>query len=117
MASEITLSFGFSATKSSLKYSNPSHSLLVDLTGTRYLVNCQRVGTADEALVVGDLATAGYMWAKNLDPTNYIQIGLAASYTIRLKALQELLVPIDTLSLFAKANTAECLLQYVIFEA
>ena len=117
MASEMTLSFGMSVTKSNLKYSNPPHSLILDLTGTRYLVNCQRVGTSDEALVVGDLATAGYAWFKNLDPTNYVQIGLAASYTIRLKALQESLVPIDTLSLFAKANTAECLLQYVIFEA
>lgn len=120
MASEITLNFGFSVVKSNLRQAVVSHNLVVDLTGSRFVANVQDVGTSHEALVVGDLSTAGYIWIKNLDPTNYVEIGILDSGTFyptcKLKALREALFPAAVVALYAKANTSPCKLQYQFFE-
>lgn len=122
MANEITLTFGLTLAKGNLKRTINAHTLQRDLTGAESVSNVQSVGTgAHEALVIGDMGTAGYLYAKNLDATNYVELGIDATGTfhplIRLKAGDECLVPMTTTAVYAKANTGAVSLDYTFIEA
>ncbi len=83
-----------------------------------------KVATAGENLVIGDVTTPGVAYFKNVDPTNYIEVGLLNSavfypfikllpgeeYSVRLAAL-------GSSTLHAKANTAEAKLYACILES
>jgi len=82
------------------------------------------IGTSEEEFTIaGDItggAGPGWVWAKNHGPTNYVQIGFAtAVYSIRLKAGQAMLLPLDpgVTSLFLKSNTAAVSVELLVYEA
>lgn len=81
------------------------------------------IGTAShEALPVVDVGTAGWAFFKNLDSTNYVEIGTDATGTFVpfLKLLAgESSGPIRlaTSAPYAKANTAAVKLEYAIHSA
>jgi hypothetical protein len=94
------------------------------LAGTGKFTNVQLIGTSTEQIVFpADLITEGitHVWMKNLDATNYVQIGLNTPVTqifARLKPGQTLHVPTDNAptvdpTFYAKANTASCNVQIV----
>ena len=58
-----------------------------DLTGSHYIHNIQLLSTSAEALVLGDVATLGWSFFKNLDATIIIQI-IAASGETPIIALE-----------------------------
>jgi hypothetical protein len=122
MANEITMASGLTVQKGSLNFQIPLNSVQVDLTGSRVIRNVQAVGTSYEAIVVGDLASAGVAYFRNLDTTNYVEIGVevsAAFYAlVRLNA-GETAGPfrLSTLTIFARANTAAVNLDTMICEA
>lgn len=67
-----------------------------------------------------DIGNAGYVYLKNLDATNYVDVGFATTvYPLRLKAGQVALFPITPAqaSLFLLANTAACRVELYIHEA
>lgn len=67
-----------------------------------------------------DIGNAGYVYLKNLDATNYVDVGFATGvYPIRLKAGQVGLLPITPAqaSLFLLANTAACRVEIYVHEA
>ncbi len=81
----------------------------------------QTIGTSAEALGVADLVTVGYARFRNMDATNYVQIGPYVSGTfhpaIKLKPGDPATLRLDpTNPWYAKANTAAVKLQYMIFE-
>lgn len=80
------------------------------ITGT------QEIGTSEEALTVGDVSSLGLVVIKNLDETNFVEVGLTASYTIKLLPGQACLFP-PAGTLYAKANTAACDVEYYVFPA
>lgn len=91
-----------------------------DLAGSRSYANVQIVGTAYEAIAFGaDLATKGWATFRNLDPTNFVELGLevsAAFYAFaKLLPGEECVFPIGG-TLFAKADTAPCDLEVVAVE-
>jgi hypothetical protein len=123
MASEISLSFSMRAKKDSvyLDTGTISKSLTVDMAGSKENRVTQAVGTTYEAVAFnGDMASAGYCWMRNQDPTNYVEIGLevsAAFYPfVKLLPGQIGLVPLSSATIFAKANTAPCNLALVLLE-
>ena len=84
----------------------------------------QLIGTATEQIVFpADLIVEGitHVFLKNLDSTNYIQVGLNTPVTqifARLKAGQPLHIPTDNAAgvdpgIYVKANTASCNLMIV----
>lgn len=96
-------------------------TITVTTTGDHEDGGVQTVGTSEETIVWSgtDLATPGYIWLKNLDITNYIQVGNSTGdYTIRLKAGQIAIFPLDdaVTTLYVKANTADCKLRYKVYE-
>lgn len=67
-----------------------------------------------------DIGNAGYLYLRNLDATNYVDIGFATGvYPIRLKATQVAILPITpaTSALYLLANTAACRLEIYAHEA
>ena len=70
----------------------------------------QNIGTTYEAISFGDI-TPGLVFAKNLDDTNYVELGLDVSLTfyplIKLEPGDECVFRLaGSVSLYGKANTA-----------
>lgn len=90
-------------------------SLSVTMTGTDFVIETQEIGTSDESITKGEIGTLGWCLIYNLDSTNYVEIGLTASYTIKLLPGEFSLFPAAA-ALFGKANTAAVQIKKVFFE-
>jgi hypothetical protein len=118
MANEITASTHLRIEKGNLIEEN-SITEQYDMTGTRVFCNVQAVGTTHEAIAMSaDITDYGYAWIRNLDATNYVELGLLDSDTTfkpfsRLYAGQVALLPLTSsaVTYYAKANTGACDLQ------
>ena len=89
--------------------------LNVTMTGTDFLLDTQEIGTSDESITEGEIGTLGWVIIYNLDATNYVEVGLTASYTVKLLAGEFCMFPAAA-SLFGKANTAAVKIRKVFFE-
>lgn len=70
--------------------------------------------SAEETLNVGDVSSAGLIVIVNRSDTNYVEIGLTASYTIKLKPGQFCIFP-PAGTIYALANTADVDVEYYVF--
>lgn len=123
MAQEITATCGLTVNKTNGPvFTMSSSSQRIDLSGSRYSGGIQDIGTsAHEALtIISDQSTSGWSYFKNLDATNYLEIGrdVAAAFSpvLRLNAGEVCVCRVTTTALYAKANTGACKLQYMILE-
>jgi hypothetical protein len=122
MANEITLTSGIQALKGSAFIGINLQTKQADWTGTRFIRNVQAIGTSHEAIVVGDVATAGYAYFTNIDATNYVEIGVEVAATfyplVRIDAGKTAgPFKLSTLTIFGRANTAAVNLDLTILEA
>jgi hypothetical protein len=88
MANEITASGSLSAAKGNFAAEALAVSTLrATLAGTRFLKEPQTIPTTagGTAIKLGDLASIGWFFIKNLDPTNYVEILNAVSGAVFLK--------------------------------
>ena len=94
-----------------------SESKKIDMSGESVLQTTQLVGTSNETLDMtnAELGTPGYVFIKNLDPTNYCSIGLSSSYTIKLKA-GEICLFRAAADLYAAFNTSSGYLEIIVVE-
>jgi len=78
------------------------------------------VGTVEETLTLAaDITNAGLMYVENLDATNFIDIGYATGvYPNRIYPGEVSIIPlaIATATLYLKADTAACDMDYEITE-
>lgn len=79
-----------------------------------YITGTQTIGTSEETLDVGDVSSSGLIVVKNLDDTNYVEIGLTGSYPIKLKPGQFCVFP-PTGTIYALANSADCDVEFYVF--
>jgi len=115
MANELNMSIAINFLKNdaSLQF---SRAITVDIAGDSYVKAVQEIGTSEELLVEPDaLGTPGYVYVKNLDSTNFVEVGLTGSYTIKLLAGDFCLFPAAA-AIYAKADTASCNVEYAIVE-
>jgi hypothetical protein len=117
LAKEITIT-------STLKYSKNGANASVgttftaDQTGDKYESGVQSIGTTEEALVKGDVGIVGYVAVRNLDATNFVQLGATAGvYSIKLLPGKGAVLPWDGTTVLAKADTAAVEVEYLIVEA
>ena len=117
MANELSVSVRISFSKSNSKISRAS-TASIDVTGSEFTHQVQVVGTTEEEIAQGaDVGTPGYVWAKNLDATNYVEIGSTTGvYDIKLKAGEIALWRHNSATLYGKANTSAVRLEYIIIE-
>lgn len=118
MADELSLLVRLAFSKGGASVTR-AESIKVTVTGDAFSHEVQSVGTAEEELAQGaELGTPGYILIKNLDSTNYVEVGSTTGvYDIRLKALEVALYRHNSATVYAKANTAACLVEYVLVEA
>lgn len=116
MAQEITLSVNIAQTKNGVTFSKDFTGQF-DVTGNTPISNVQNIGTSDETLALGDISTIGYIALRNLDNTNFIDIGYTSgTYFARLKRGEFMVMrggPGLT-AIHAKADTAVCNLEYLL---
>lgn len=88
--------------------------------GTHHDDGTQNIGLSEESITWNtDVANAYWLYIRNLDATNFVQIGFATGvYTIRLRPGDFMLIPLEPTinSVFALADTATCDIQYIVYE-
>jgi hypothetical protein len=117
MANEISISLSIRVSKGGAKDSR-SESFQVDMSGDAFTHEIQQVGTSEEELAQGaDLGTPGFILVKNLDSTNYVEVGSTTGvYDIKLKAGEAAIYRHNSATVYAKANTAACNVEYILIE-
>ncbi len=87
-------------------------------TTKRPLKTIQAIGTAEEALQVGDGASFGDLWVRNLDATNFVNVKVATGGAICAKLLpgRFMLIPLGSgmQAPFAIADTAACNVEIMV---
>lgn len=120
MANEIQVSATLTATKNSFTISGSSTGYH-DMAGNNLIEATQTIGTSYEALALGDISGApGYLYVKNMDATNYVELALDTGMTekfIKLLPGQAAVFPPAVGTIYAKANTAPCLCAVAACEA
>lgn len=119
MADEITLNLKIKYDKNGISDSR-TFSDTVTATGSALCGGVQTIGTTEEALAVGDVATLGYARFMNIDATNFVTIGNYTGGTyypvLKLKAGEAAVCRLAAATIYAKADTAAVRLDYMIFE-
>ena len=117
MADELSIGVTMSFSKGGA-IARRAERISVDVTGDALTHEVQEVGTSEEELAQGaDLGTPGYLFIKNLDATNYVEIGSTTGvYDIKVKAGEVALYRHNSSTIYAKANTAACKVEYLLIE-
>jgi len=117
MADELTVTTKVSFSKGGAVVSR-SFTDTVTITGDAFTHGVQSVGTSEEEIAQGaDVGTPGYVLIKNLDDTNYVEVGSTTGvYDIKLKAGEAALYRHNSATVYALADTGACLVEYIIFE-
>jgi hypothetical protein len=120
MANEIKYSLSFAVNNSGFNF-NFSEQNQPTQTAQGASGEVVSVGTSAQTLPTTGVATLGYALFKNIDATNYVQIGLQSGgvdyWFVRLKAGETAIVRLDQgLTLRAKANTAAVFVSYMVFD-
>lgn len=96
--------------------------IFVDMSGTDYVSGTQEIGNgSEEAIAENEVATAGYVFIRNLDDTNFVLVGLADvtnpddARAIKLKPGEIAMFRANG-DIYAQADTGAVRIQYYIFE-
>lgn len=115
MANELQVAGAISFSQAGATLSKTFSNTYFTVSGTSGISNIISVGTSDESLALGDISTIGWVYFKNLDPTNYISVGSDGTlYPIKLKAGEFALMRWNAAAIHAKANTGACNFEYLL---
>lgn len=124
MANELTVTIKalFEKGGTSITFPDGSHrETSVTVSGSRFFMGRQSIGTSEEAIDLGDIATGGWFFGINRDSTNYLEIrsGTGATDLVRMNAGEPCAFRIsgDATAPFAIANTSACELEYLLIAA
>ena len=117
MSDEVRINIGLSFSKDGAVVTK-NKAFSVDVTGDSYVSGVLSIGTSEEELTqLADLGTPGWTLLSNLDDTNYVEFGSTTGvYDIKLEAGESAVYRHNSATLYAKANTAACLVEYTIIE-
>lgn len=118
MADEIAVSVMLRVENGSLSFKKALAGLTFDQSSAKMIHSVQNVGTSEEAVDLGDVATPGWALFINRDDTNYVTIrdGSGGDDVVKLEAGEFALFRLATATPYAIANTAACDVEYVILE-
>lgn len=117
MANELNLSASLSFSKGGAVV-DKALTATISVTGDAFSHEILSIAITTPTLLVesASLGTPGYVFIKNLDATNFVSVGITGSYTVKLKAGEFALFRYASTSLYAVADTAACLVEYIIIE-
>lgn len=120
MAQEITATSSMFFAKGSIASNGLQKSgLRFDVTGAQYIRKTQSIGTAAEAILLGDVGTPGWCMIQNNDATNYVEIFAQVADSVplvKLKPGEFFCGRLGCTAPAAKANTAAVVIEYIIVE-
>jgi len=124
MANEITASITLSVINGNASFSRKVSGQKFDQAASGGAGTQQEIGfAAHEAIDIGDVGTEGWCYFRNLDDTNFVEIGVdvAAAFKpmIRLEPGEFTVFrasPVAGATLYAQADTAAVQLEYHISE-
>ena len=121
MANEITLTVGLQLVNSSLRAQFPQVSSQYTQTTSGLSDQVLSIGTSEENVAFGDVATPGLTVLHNLDTTNYVDYGMSDGGTMkataRLKAGDKHVIRVGSgVTLRMLANTAACKVRIMCLE-
>lgn len=122
MANELTVTGSLSFTKTGVTTSAVGRSRTADtftVSGSAYVQDVLSVATSATAIPLGGVTSPHWAFFYNLDSTNFLRIhnGSGGAKVIKLKAGEWAIVPLDDTSTpYATADTAACLLEYLIVQ-
>ena len=119
MANEIKVRPYVSLTKVNAKIALAPGTISITQTGNGFYHNVSSIGTSEESIATfGDVASEGIVYIRNLDATNYVQIGFATGvYGMRLAAGHIAQFTAEPgLTVYFKANTAACNVEVFVAE-
>lgn len=123
MADEITVIAGLRCSKSNLLVSHNTLQSVFTMSGDATSRNVQSIPTtaAGTALsIAAAVGTAGFAFFRNLDATNFVEIGVQVGGTfypvIKLKAGEYGVCRFSVLTLYARSDTAATLLDMSMIE-
>jgi len=123
MANEITITTGLVATSGNFLVQHSTLTKQATLTTARRSLNTQLISTSSTALVIasGVAAAGGWAWFRNLDTTNYVEVGVQVSGTfyplVRLNAGEAAVFRLGVITPYAYANTGSVYLEHDIMSA
>jgi len=120
MADEVTVTANLAYVKGGASITYTSGELTFNVTGTHYFANTQEIGTgAYEALDMGSDVSPGWVFMRNLDDANFVEIKGAtgdAGPMLKLKATECAVFRMVSTAPFAQADTGAIDLEYVIID-
>lgn len=115
MSAELNVAGSIQFSKGGAAVGRIFQSAFFDVSGTSGIQNEISVGITDETLALGDITTIGWVYMKNLDPTNFIIVGSDGTlYPLKLKPGEPMFVRWNAAAIHVKANTAPCNMEYVL---
>lgn len=119
MANELTLSASLKFVKGSKNRAFSKSGIQLDVAGKNYTHKSQTIGTSEEALVLGDVATPGYILVYNESTTNFVSIrsGTGTANLVKIPAGGIALFHCEASAPFAVADTAAVDIEYLLIEA
>lgn len=100
-----------------------SNTIQIDQTTAGAVTKHQTIPTSDTVISLTGVTAPLIISIKNLDPTNYVEIGSTVAGAIALPGFklgpgQSMLTPLGTSTVLrGKANTASVIIEYMIAEA
>jgi len=116
MANEITYQLQTLLSNGGLTDSYATGSLTADQSSALLIRTVQAIGTSWEALILGDVGTPGIAVFKNLDDTNFVEIGAGGAAFGKLKPGEACVLRLGVAAPQAKADTAAVDLFYIIYD-
>jgi len=116
VAGEGSLRINISSTRDNTTFSR-SFTDTFDVGASSGLLTRQNIGTSDETLSLGDVSSNGYIFIKNCDATNYVELGhTSGTYFGRLNAGEGAVFRCGAAltAIHAKANTGACDVEYLL---
>lgn len=118
MANTQVLTINNSFTNATNRVISRTYSGTITCSGNEYMIATQAIGTSDESVSINsDIATLGFIYVRNLDSTNYVELGYTSgTYFAKLKAGEACVFRAGSglTTLHAKANTAPVDIEYFV---
>lgn len=121
MSNELKVVTSMSYSKGNVKLGVAENNQYVDVSGDHSVHRTQEVGfAAHEALDVGEITTVGWGYFRNLDSTNYVEIGIddggSFEAVVKLKAGEFCFCRLASNAPYAQADTGAVDLEYMLIE-
>lgn len=115
MANEITLGVSVAVVKGLMAMARTVTGLQLTMAGTATVQAVKSVGTVKETLDLLGVSAPGYVLLRNLDATNFVEVGEDADTPfLKLKAREVAVFRMAGTTLSAKADTAAVNLEYMV---